>query len=173
MPPRRKPLRVAIADHLLSEHQAGRQPTLQQVAMEFRTNITLVSVARRELIRNGILPEPPRASRRKKTPEEKIAANAVRLQNSVSSVPSGDALIARMLGAGRAMTVDERRIFFSDLARSTDRDEIKVSALSALSRLEATLKIEQSLGPSAPRTRDEADVRISELQLARDDVFGS
>lgn len=74
---------------------------------------------------------------------------------------------------GRPMSLDERRIFLSDLAKISDREEIKVQAMSSLNRLEGTIRVTDDLGPRDPMTAAEANARIRELIAARKDAYGS
>lgn len=74
---------------------------------------------------------------------------------------------------GRPMSLDERRIFLSDLAKVSDREEIKVQAMSSLNRLEGTIRVTDDLGPRDPMTVTEANARIRELMLAKREAFGA
>lgn len=81
--------------------------------------------------------------------------------------------IALSDGSLKAMTADQRRIFLSEVAKRTGRDEIKVSAIAALNRLDASLRTADDIGPRIPLTRDEALTRLRELRLAISDIFPS
>jgi hypothetical protein len=81
--------------------------------------------------------------------------------------------IALSDGSLKAMTADQRRIFLSEVAKRTGRDEIKVSAIAALNRLDASLRTADDIGPRIPLTRDEALTRLRELRLAITTLFPS
>ncbi len=75
-------------------------------------------------------------------------------------------------GTLKAMTADQRRIFLSEVAKRTDRDEIKVSAIAALNRLDASLRTSDVIGPKNPLTQNEALTRLRDIRLAIEDIFG-
>lgn len=130
-----------------------------EIAEQFGCSRIYVQKVRERLVRAGKVPGrlvPRRASPSRPDKEFTAAAEA-----------------AFIAGDDVPMSLLERRIFLSRLAQSTDREEIKVQALSALNRLEANIQTTDDLGPPDPKTAVEADLRITELIVAREEVFGT
>jgi hypothetical protein len=105
--------------------------------------------------------------------EGKIGPRLIPTQ--LPSRPDKDAVAAAeaafIEGDDIPMSLTDRRIFLKRLAHDTERDEIKVQAISALNRLEGTIQSTDDLGPSDPLTSAEADERITQLIEAREEVF--
>jgi hypothetical protein len=154
------------------------------------------------MVRKGLLPTPPRGSGvRKIHPNERLDIEAQRrariaIQKATKPIAAEFAAAGREVGLSltqplkdfreeqaaldaalsdgslKAMTTEQRRVFLSEVAKRTGRDEIKVSAVAALNRLDASLRTSDDVGPRNPLTIEEADDRIADLQRARSEVFG-
>lgn len=183
----RRSSRVQIRLYLIAEAAEGRIPTAQDVANQFGVARTYVHRIRSELVAAGALPQSPRGRYIDKDPGTKLSIDldrAVRNATIKSLSEATAPLTAAMADEAskihksfdlldlnaRAMTTDERRIFYSELARKTHRQEIKVSALAALDRLEARVRSDDHVGPPDPLTETEANERIAELERARADL---
>lgn len=129
--------------YLLENHARGVWPRATDVAKEFGVTRQTVASLRGAMVREGELSRAPR-SRVAVLREEK----------------------ARHGLSGSAMGVEERRVFLSDLARESDREDVKVQALSAMDRLEARLGQIQAVGHGPPMTRGEAEGRLGALSEA-------
>lgn len=183
------PKYILIRDFLLAEFARGSIPTAQEVAHTFGVSRQYVHDHRSKLIREGKLPVSPRgrggapneerlqrkAARLQRKEDLKVAAakrsaQAAALRALKSERPTEAILDALEVGA-KPMTTEEKRSFLSELAKRTHREEIKVQALSALNRLDSTLRVEDALGPRDPLSREEAAARLSKLQEALSELY--
>lgn len=172
-----------ISAFLLSELSAGRIPTAHEVAKQFGCSRVYVHQVRSKLIAQGKLPVSPRGKGGLGDPGDRLSLDLDRVVRAATlkslsdaKGPLTDAMTETARGLftfdpdARAMTPDERRVFYSELARKTHRQEIKVSALAALDRLDARIRAADHIGPPDPLTETEANARIAELERARADL---
>lgn len=154
-----------IRAYLLSEHSEGRKASALKTALQFDCSRAYVHRLRNELKRagafstSGAIAFGPNGGH---NPTGYNGSNpAAKLSRVSSSFPTSEA---------GAMSPSERKLFLSDLARFTDREEIKVSAISALNRLEASLRTEEQR-VRAPLTPEEAAARFTRLERAFNELF--
>jgi hypothetical protein len=136
-----------IAAHLLAEAAAKRFPVLRQVAQDLEVNIMTAQKVRARLVKEGKLPKPPRSYRH---PKEKRASQAggagagavgvaaPRESGGVVAAPSPPTENDLLLGATSAsLTTEEQRQRLSYLADNAQREEVRLSAISALARIDS------------------------------------
>lgn len=175
--------RARLETFLLSEAREGRIPTAVETAKHLGISRIYVHQVRSKLIAQGKLPPSPRgnsgvgdAGARLSLDLDRVVRDATLKSFASATKPLTAAIseTARELFAfdpdARAMTPDERRVFYSELARKTHRQEIKVSALAALDRLDARIRAADHIGPPDPLTETEANERLAELERARADL---
>lgn len=132
-------LEKSIQDFLLAEASAGRHPVLRDLVSRFGCSPMTASRARRALVESGLLPAPPRSRRPGTAP---LTARESRLTSLGDSVPAPDdrTLVRDLLDiatGGGTLTTDEQRERLSHLAQHASREEVQISALSTLARLDA------------------------------------
>lgn len=182
-----------IQDFLLSEAASGRHPVLREVALRFNAAIMTVSKARRQLISAGLLPEPPRSSRGGR-PRRPITLPPVEIVSDPGTIrpsrrgaedgvgaepgaepPASD--VARVLppgmvrdilaaATGPALSLDEQRERLSWLAQNAAREEVQISALSTLARLDAMAGVRSGPSNGAVLTEEDAIDHLSLLMKA-------
>lgn len=161
-----------IRGYLLAQAAAGIHPTIREVATQFHCSFMTVSKARRQLINQGLLPEPPRSSRGPRTPRGVSREDAL---PDLVSLPgdggepkslSGTNLVRDLIAGATspALSLDEQRERLSYLAQNAAREEVQISALSALARLDALAGVRS--GPSSgPILSDEEAIDHLSLLL--------
>lgn len=155
--------KLAISSALLSSPDLSSLPPDTDFAARFGVSRIYVRKIRESLIRSGKLPNKfrqPRVGRASLTDDILQGGDISSIQAAIESKNA------------RPMSLDERRLFLSELARLTRREEIKVQAMSALNRLESTVSTTDDLGPPDPISATEADERITALHIAREQIFG-
>lgn len=128
----------SIQDWLLSEAAAGRFPVLREVQARFGVAPMTASRARRALIQSGLLPEVPRSRK----PAGPLTRSEERLDSLSETVadPSAPGTVEQEIAAatgGGMLSTDEQRERLSWLADHAQREEVRISALSTLARLDA------------------------------------
>lgn len=169
-----------IQQYLLAEAASGRHPTLFQAADATNSHYMTVSRARTQLVASGQLPAPPRSYRAPRQPSaavtprgpvaqrtEQRAAPAGRVSpsppESVSSPVSAEEDTALLRAISVSLSPEEQREELSRLARDASRDEVRVSALSALARLDSMTGSQAGAGIPPPLTEEDRIARLSTL----------
>jgi len=141
-----------VQDWLLVQAGAGVYPTLREVALRFGCTQMTVSRGRRALIEAGLLPEPPRSAQAGKTrgrltKGETTLPHMAEVVEAVASpdLPSVEEELARATGRG-ILSTDEQREKLSYLAENAMREEVRISALSTLARLDAMAGAQRQKG---------------------------
>lgn len=183
------PKYAQIRDYLLAENAQGSSPKAREVAVLFDCSRQYVHDMRSQLIREGKLPVSPRgrggapnherlarAEQRERNKLQKKVLVAKRAAQAAAFIAlkkekPTEAILDALDAGARPMSTEEKRSFLSELAKRTHREEIKVQALSALNRLDSTLRVEDALGPRDPLSREEAAARLSKLQEALSELY--
>lgn len=148
-----------VQEFLLAEAAERRYPVLREVAARLKVNIMTAQKARAELVQAGRLPEPLRSYRHRK---ERRASGRPPVVKSGAEIRTASVLepVTRapvdaegaipkplppslsendlLLGAtSPALTTDEQRQRLSWLADNAQREEVRLSAISALARIDS------------------------------------
>lgn len=168
-----------IQKHLLAEARDGRYPTLWEAASAMDCHYMTVSRARHDLVAKGLLPEPPRSHRPPRAskapgPVAQLVEQRTLNPSVEGSIPSRptpppyepDPITVKGYSLDSipiALTPEEQREELSRLARDGSRDEVRVSALSALARLDAMTGSQAGAGIPPPLTEEDRIARLSAL----------
>jgi len=167
-----------IQQYLLVEAALGRHPTLWEAADATKAHYMTVSRARASLVNTGQLPAPPRSYKPPRavrvateSPSASDQGHPAAVRPAVPSLPSSpepdssqskdEDEVLRAISV--SLSPEEQREELSRLARDASRDEVRVSALSALARLDSMTGSQVGAGIPPPLTEEDRIARLSVL----------